>query len=130
MADLVIARRSLKAQFEPVERRFAGHWRTVLALRCKLARKHRHHRVMAQLVVIVDVLIAQCNPEHPLANQRFDEMFDQLRAAAIDEARGKALGQPDRTIRCSQKQCSSVRGDGSAIKSCHDGAASHWCKIE
>jgi hypothetical protein len=29
------------------------------------AGQHRHHRVATQIIVIVDVLVAQRNPEHP-----------------------------------------------------------------
>jgi PAS domain S-box-containing protein len=39
------------AQLQPVERAFAGQWRTVLAPRRQLAGQHRHCRVVAQLVV-------------------------------------------------------------------------------
>ena len=38
------------------------------------------HRIVAQLVVVVEILIAERNPEHPLADQRHHLMFDQLRA--------------------------------------------------
>jgi hypothetical protein len=41
------------------------HWRTIVAPRLELARQYRH-RVMAQLVVVVQVLIAKRNPKHPL----------------------------------------------------------------
>src|ERR1700674_1324298 len=46
------------------------------------------------------------------------------------EARRKAIDQPDRTIRHSQKQCAGVRRDYSAIKPRDDGAAFYRCKIE
>ena len=79
MADLVIARRLRPAQLQPVERRLAGHRRAVLAPRLELARQHRHHRIVAQLVVVVEVLVAERDPEHPLADQRRHLMLDQLR---------------------------------------------------
>ncbi len=58
MADLVVARRCARAQFQPVERRFAGHRRTILAARRKLAGQQRHHRIVAQHVMIDQVLVA------------------------------------------------------------------------
>jgi len=43
----------------------------------------RHDPVMAQLVVVVQVLVAERDAEHALANQRADLMFDQLGAAMV-----------------------------------------------
>ena len=128
--DLVIARHPIPAQLKPIERRFARHRGAVLAQRFKLSRQHRHHRIAPQLVVIVDVFIAERDPKHALADQRRYQMFDQLRSAAIDKARGKPLNQPDRTIRRPQQQCPRVRGDRSAIKPRHNPAAVHSGEFE
>ena len=46
------------AAFEPVERRFAGHRRAVLARCHQLVGQHSHDRVVAQLVMINRVLVA------------------------------------------------------------------------
>ena len=116
VADLVIARRLELAQLQPVERRFAGHRRAILAPRRKLAGQHRHHRIMAQLVVIVEVLIAERDPEHPLADQRRDLVLDQFRAPLVVKARRKPIHQSDRTIRRSQQQRSGIRRHQAAIK--------------
>ena len=62
MSNLVIARRLRPAQLQTVERRLAGHRRTILAMGLKLAGQHRHHRIMAQLVVVVEILIASAIP--------------------------------------------------------------------
>jgi len=70
VADLVVACRFGLAQFQPVERRLARHRRTILATGAKLAGQNRHHRIVAQFVVVVEVLVAQRNPEHTLAHQR------------------------------------------------------------
>ena len=63
VADLVIARRLELAQLQPVERRFAGDRRTILPPRLELARQHRHHRIVAQLVVVVEILVAERNAD-------------------------------------------------------------------
>jgi hypothetical protein len=68
VADLVIRRRLRLTQFEPVEGRFAGDRRAVLALRRQLAGQHRHDRVVAQRVVIDHILVAQRDPENTLAD--------------------------------------------------------------
>jgi hypothetical protein len=46
VTDLVITRRLQLAQLQPIERRFAGYWSTLLASRCQLARQHRHQRIV------------------------------------------------------------------------------------
>ena len=104
VTDLVIARRLQPAQFQPVQRRLAGNRRAVLASCCQLARQHRHHRVVAQLVVVIEVLIAERDPKHPLRQQGYDLMLDQMLAACVVEARGKPLRQLDRAICRPKKQ--------------------------
>ena len=79
IADLVVAGRLLPAQFQPIERRFAGQRRTIGAPRFELAAQHRHHRVVAQLVVVDQILVAQRDPEHPLPHQTRHRVLDQIR---------------------------------------------------
>ena len=53
-------RRLTPAEFQPVERRLAGHRRAFLVTaRLELAGQHRHHRIMAQFVMVVQVLVAE-----------------------------------------------------------------------
>ena len=54
------------AQFQPVQRALAGQRRAVRAPRRELAGQHRQHRVVAQLVVVDQVLVAQRDAEHAL----------------------------------------------------------------
>ena len=86
VADLVIARRLQSAQLQPVQRRLPGHRRAILAPRLKLAGQHRHHRIVAQFVVVVEVLIAERDPEHPLAEQGHHFMLEQVLAPLIVQA--------------------------------------------
>ena len=86
VTDLVIARRLQAAQLQPVERRLAGHRRAILASRLELARQHRHQRIVAQFVVVVQILIAKRDPEHPLTDQRHDLVLDQFRSTARRES--------------------------------------------
>ena len=116
MADLVIARRRRLAQLQPVERRFARDRSTILPPRRELASQHRHHRVMAQLVMVVQVLVAECQTEHALADERAHLMLDQMRRTAILEAGRKPLDQADRSIRGTQQQPAGIRCDRSPIK--------------
>ena len=59
MADLVVARGSDRRVLEPVERALAGERGAALAAAPQLAGSGREHRVMAQLVVVDEILIAQ-----------------------------------------------------------------------
>ena len=123
VTDLVIARRLQAAQLQPVERRLAGHRRAVLASRLELARQHRHHRIVAQLVVVVEILVAKRDPEHPLADQRRHLVLDQLRAPHVVKARRKPIHHPDRAIGRAQQQRPGVRRDRAAVERRHHRAA-------
>ena len=85
---------------------------------------------MAQLVVVVDILVTQGDPEHPLPNQRRNQMLDQFGAAMVDEALREAIHQPDYPIRRSQQQPASVRGDRPAIKVTNNAVPSYRCKLK
>jgi hypothetical protein len=130
VGDLVVARRLRPAQLETVQRRLAGHRSAVLAPRRQLAGEDRHHRIVAQLVVVVDVLVAKRQPEHALPDQRRHKVLHQLRAAMIAEAAGKAINQFDRSIRRAEQQRPGIRGDRPAVKPGHHGTPFDRCKLE
>ena len=96
IGDLVIARGLRPAQLQPVQRRFARQGRAIRAPRFQLAGQDRHHRVMAQIVVVDQILVAQRNPKHPLPNQGGHRVLNQIRRAVVGETAGKPLDQPDR----------------------------------
>jgi hypothetical protein len=98
MRNLVIARRFRPAQLQTVERRLAGYRCTILALGLELAGQHRHHRIMAQLVMVVEILIAQRDPHHPLANQRFHLVLNQFLTAPVAKAPRKPFDQLERPV--------------------------------
>ena len=119
-ADLMVAARLEPAQFEPVQRRLARHRRTVLAPGFQLAGKDRHHRIMAKLIVIDQVLIAERQPKHALADQRLDLVRDQLWVAKVTEAGGKAIDEADRPVGRAKQHRPGVRSDASAVESRHN----------
>jgi len=124
----VIAGWERAAQFEPVQRRLARHRGAIIAARLKLAGEDRHHRVVAKLVVIDQVLVAQRQSEHAPADQRLHLMLDQLLAAHVAETGSKAINEPDRPVRRPQQQRAGVRSDASAVKSRHDRTTFHSYK--
>jgi hypothetical protein len=130
MADLVVAGRLRAAQFQPVERRFAGQWRTILAARRQLAAEHCHHRVVAQLVVVDQVFVAQGNPEHPLTHQARHLVNHQIGITVIGKAAGKALDQPDLLISGAKQHRPSLRGHRAAVKRRHHLVPFNRCKTK
>ena len=91
VADLVIAGRKRPADGSsrfsvdlPSHRRGNPHLRA-----SKACRRGSPSPVMAQLIVIDQVLIAERQSEHPLADQRLDLVLDQLLAARVPKAGGK-----------------------------------------
>jgi len=128
VADLVIARRCRPAQFQPVQCALARQRRAIRPPRLKLARQRCHHRVVAQMVVIVQVLVAKRNPEHPLADQGRDLVFDQSRAANVLKALRKPARQVNRNIRQTQQHCSGIGRNPSTVERRHNGAPFDPCK--
>ena len=96
----------------------------------ELARQHRHHRIVAQLVVVVEILVAERNPEYPLAHQRRDLMLDQFWAPLVVKARRKPIHHSDRAIRRAQKQRARIRRDRPAIERRYHIASFNRCKIK
>ena len=94
----MIARRLRPAQFQPVQRRLARHRRAVLAPGRQLAGQHRHQRIVAQFIVVVEVLVAERNAEHALADQSAHRVLDQLLAAVVAKAGRKSIHQTDRSV--------------------------------
>ena len=116
VTDHLVARRQHAAQRKPVHRRLAGHQREILAARSKLAREHCQERIMPQLVVGIEILIAKRNPEHPPADQSHQVVIEQLRAPNEAKARGQSIHHPDRAIRRAQQQRSGIRRDRARIE--------------
>ena len=110
IGDLVIARRLPPAQLQTVERRLAGRRRAVRASGFQLARQHRHDRIAAQVVVVIEIFIAERDRKHPLAHQGRYRVLDQILAAMIAKAPRKTTNQINRPIGRSQQQASGVRG--------------------
>ena len=130
VADLVIARRLRLGALQPVQRRFARHRRAVLAPRRKLAGEHAEHRIVAQMVVVVQILVAQREGVHALPDQSRHRMLDQIGPARVGKAGGEAADQPQGAVRLPQQQGARVRGDRAAIETGHNFVALDGCEIE
>jgi len=78
--------------------------------------------------MVIEVLIAERDPEHPLAQQGHHLMLDQMLTPLVVKAGSKLLRQLERMIRRPQKQCSGIRGDRAAVECCHHVASFNGCK--
>jgi hypothetical protein len=130
IADLVVAGRLRPAQFQPIEGRFAGQRRTIGAPRFKLAAQHCHDRVVAQLVVVDQVLVTQRNPEHPLTHQARHLVDHQVGRTVIGKAAGKALDQSDLPIGGAKQYRPGLRGHRPTVKRRHHLAPFNRCKAK
>jgi hypothetical protein len=128
--DPVIARRYGSAVLQAVQRRFAGQRRAIPAARCQLASQHRQRRIVAQFVMIEQILITQRQREDPLPDQSGERVLDQLRRPMVAKAPGKALDQPDRPVGRTEQQGAGVRGDRAAIERDDHRAPLDACKSE
>jgi hypothetical protein len=87
VADLVIAViRAERGVFQPVEGALAGERGAVLAPRLELAGECRQHRVVAQLVVVDEILVPQRDAADALHEHGLDGVLHELRRAAVGEA--------------------------------------------
>jgi hypothetical protein len=126
IADLVAARGLRAAQLQPIERRFAGQRRTVRPPRRQLPRQHRHPhgsspwaedpRVVAQPVVIDQILIAEGDAIDALPDQGANLMLDQFSRPVIGKTAGKPLDQVDRSVGSAQQHRTGLRGHAAAVK--------------
>jgi hypothetical protein len=133
--DLVIAPRRLGAAFrrrvlEPRQRRLAGQGRACLAARRQLAEHRRHDGIVPEPVVINEVLVAEREAEHALADQRADRVLDQLLRTMIAEAGGEPADQPNGPVGLRQQQRTGVRRDPTAAEVGHHLAALDPSEIE
>jgi hypothetical protein len=66
--------------------------------------------------VIVEILIAQADPDGPLGDQLPDRVLDEPSVPAVDEAPGELLEQVAGLIDFPQQQRTGIRGDGASVK--------------
>ena len=90
--------------FQTVQRRLPCQRPTARTSRRETAQLHRQCRVMPKLIVVVDVLVAQHNPQRTLTHQPLDRVFLGTRRPTIGEARRKPLQQSQPPIGPPQKQ--------------------------
>ena len=123
--DLVIARRrSVRSMLQSVQGRLTGERRAIRAFGFQLPGQRGQHRIVAQLIVIDEVFIAESDGEHPLADQRRQPVLDQVGAAIIAKTGSEPIDKPDRLVRGTQQQGAGVRRHPSGVERGDDPAPS------
>lgn len=86
--------------------------------------------IVAQRVVVDQVLVAERQAEYALAQQVGQGMPDRIGEAHIGEATGETPADPDRPIRRRQQHDAAIRGDRAAVESVHKPAPAGTSQIE
>src|SRR5208337_2276814 len=121
----------LRRVLEAVERALAGDRRTVRTKhRRQLPGQHREGWIVTQLVVVVQILVAERQPEDALSDQGLDLMLDEARIPPVGEASGKAAHEAEAAIDLPQQQRAGIRGDRPAVETRDHRAAFDRFKLE
>jgi hypothetical protein len=120
-ADLVVAARPFqRAVLQPVERGLAGQRLRVVALGFQRVGQQAERRIAAQLVVVIEVLVAERQPMDALRHQRLELVHDEGGIVHIAKAARDLSRQPHRQVRLAQQRRPSIRRDRTAVESTHN----------
>jgi len=104
--------------------------RTGLARRIGLLGQHRQQRIGAQLVVVVQVFVAQRQPINPLRHQFSNRVLHLLWDPMVSKAGREALDDPRPLLHLAQQQPARVRGHRSPVKPAYHLALIQRMKFE
>jgi hypothetical protein len=80
--------------------------------------------------VVVEILVAERDPEHPLTDQGRNLMLDMFRTPLVAKAQRKPVHHSDRSIGRAQQGRSCIRGDQPGIECRFHMATFHGSKIK
>ena len=80
--------------------------------------------------MVVEVLVAERQSEHPLPDQLAHRVLDQLRIAVVDELFGEALDDPCLRLDLAQEQRAPVGADRSTVELPHHRTPPEAMKFE
>jgi len=80
--------------------------------------------------VVEQILVAECQPEDPLRDQRPDLMHDIDRAAPVTKASREPIHQTDRLVRLAEQQSPGIRGHHAAVEISDNTPAASPSKID
>jgi len=90
--------------------------RPALSRRIGLLGQDRQQRIFPQLVVIVQIFIAQRQRKHPLRHKFLHRVLDPLRIAMVGKAGGQPLHDLHPLLHLPQQQSTGVAGDRATVK--------------
>jgi hypothetical protein len=90
------------------------------AQRVFLAARGGQQGIVAQLLVVVEVFVAEGFGVNPLREHLFQEVLDKDGVPSIVKATGQLAGQTQGAIDLAQEQHAAVAGEGAAGKIGHD----------
>ncbi len=102
--------------FETLQRALASQRRTALPASLELVGQQGQQRIVTQIVVVVEILVAQGNAGDALRQQGPQGVHPEPGVAVILEARGHPVEKPDEAVDLPQQQRSGVRRDRSAVE--------------
>ena len=102
--------------FETLQRALARQRRTAVAASLERVGQQGQQRVVTQIVVVVEILVAQGDARDALRQQGPQGVHSEPGVAVIPEARGHPVEEPDDAVDLPQQQRSGVRRDRSAIE--------------
>ena len=110
-------------QFEAVEGALAGQRLAPVALPLAglargvgLADDGGEQGVAAEVVVVVEVLVAQRQGVDPLGDQLLDGVLDEVGVAVVGEAGGELADDPGESLGLAEQQGAAVGGDVAAVE--------------
>ena len=126
----VTVARTAWRMLQPVDGALAGQGRTPLAPRRQPVGPQRQDRIEANVVVVVDVLVAQRKANDALADQGAQGVDHPLRAARVTKAGRNPPAQPDGPVGLAQQQRPGIRRQRSAVKRRHHPPAGKAFELE
>src|SRR4051794_26245877 len=112
---------ALRRQLQPVQRALARQ----CPRRISLLHQRRDQRIVTELVMVVQILVAQRQSYHSLADQAFHGVLDQQRVPKITKTGRELTQQPSPPLDLSQQQPAAIRTELPAIETSHDLPPSH-----
>ena len=115
-SDLLVPVLRACSQFHPIQRALARQRLVQFLPPCQNA----EHRVVPQLVVIVEIFVSQRQTVDPLRDQLQDGVLDQVLVPSVEKTPGQTWEQIQALVGLAQQQRATVGTDRAAIESGHN----------
>ena len=92
----------------------------VLAFGIALPGQYGQQGIGPQLIMIIEIFIAECQGVHPLGHQFRYTVLNTVRGPVIPKATSESFDDPSAALHLPQEQTPAVRTDLSAVKACDD----------